>query len=213
MAQRDIYIDTDANEVVTSDFDSTPKSLPPMIQGDTLSLRIFLLARTTTFTLGAQPYSILNNAALTLRMGIGPKDGNEGSVLFTSQFTWSKSADNTYFYGDFPLNTEGIGDEIGDSESAKLWFEIEVTNDNGFPWTVLQKNIPVQAEVIESASVEVEAGQTALTVQDADSRYLKRSGLKAIYLEDINNPGQYIVLYNENGTFKADPVTGTPPDL
>lgn len=180
-----------------------------MVQGDVLSLRIYLLSRNGG-QFGPSPYSIINNAGLSLRAGIGPKNGTPGSALYTSQFTWTVDAANTYFEGDFPLNTTGIATAIGAGESADLWFELELTNSTGFPWTVLQKKVPVQAEVIEGASVDVPAGQTAITVQDADARYLKRTNLKAIYLEDINNAGQYIVLYNENGTLISAPVTGTP---
>jgi len=209
MAWRSIYVDTDSNDVVTSPTDNTPAPLPPMVQGDVLSLRIYLLSRNGG-QFGPAPYSIINNSGLTLRAGIGPKDGTTGSALYTSQFSWTPDTLNQYFAGDFPLNTTGIGTAIGPNESADLWFELELTNSTGFPWTVLQKKVSVQAEVIESAAVEVPVGQVALTLADARSQFLARAHLKAIYLEDINNDGQYIVLFNENGTLVSTPVTGTP---
>lgn len=211
MAQRDLYVDTNDGSLVTSNTDQTPAPFPPLIQGDTISFRVFLLQRTVSFP-NAQPiYTIINNAGMTMRMGIGPKDGTPGSTLYTSQFTWTASADNTYFAGDFPLNTTGIGSIIGTGENASLWFEIEITNSNGLPWTVFQRKVPVQAEVIESAAIDVPGGQVGLTQADADARYLRRQISGIIYLEDINNPGQFIALFNQDGSLQVQNVGGTLP--
>ncbi len=211
LAQRDLFIDVADGSLVTSISNNTPSTFPPLVQGDTISFRVFLLQRTNSFPNSLPIYTYLNNASMSMRMGIGPKDGTPGSTLFTSQFSWTASTDNTYFYGDFPLNTSGISDAIGPAESAQLWFEIELTNFNGLPWTVFQRKVPVQAEVIESATIEVPGGQVGITQSDADARYLRRQISGIIYLEDINNPGQFIALYNENGSLKVDNVGGTLP--
>lgn len=210
MAQRDLYVDTDANQLVTSEANSSPAPFPPLIQGDTISLRIFLLARTKGFDFTPPIYTILDISNMSCRVGLGPKDGLAGSVLYTQQFTWLKDSVNQCFYGDLPLNTTGIAQRIGSSENSDVWFEIEITQ-NGFPWTVLQRKIPVQAEVIESNAITTPPGLTALSAEEANAIFLKRRVSGVIYLEDINNPGQFIALYNENGSFQASPVSGNLP--
>lgn len=174
-----------------------------------MSLRIYLLARTTTYP-ASTPYSIINNAALTLKVALGPKDGTAGTTLVTNQFTWAKDAANQYFFADLPLNVAAVATLIGAAERANTWFEIEYTQ-NSVPTTVLSKSVSIEAEVIESGSLVVPAGATAISAEECNASFLKRKISGAFYLEDINNPGSYIAVYNENGSLKAEPVTGTLP--
>ena len=78
MAQFDLYIDTVAGTLVTGPANPTVAIMPRLTQGDTISLRIYLLARTVTYPV-ANPFSIINNANLSLKVAIGPKDGTPGS--------------------------------------------------------------------------------------------------------------------------------------
>lgn len=220
MAQSfDLYVDTYSGKSVTSELDSTPANLPRFIQGDTFNMRVYLLARTKNWPLGDNsdpankkpPYLIINNSTLTLKAALGVKDGLPASTLYTQQFSWSKDANNQYFYSTFPMNTAAIATLIGANPSANAWFELEIT-DAGLPWTVLQENITVQAEVIDTnTALTVPAGQTAMGAEEARATFLSRKISGPIYLEDINNPGQYIALYNENGSLKVDNVGGTLP--
>lgn len=209
MANFDLYIDVVANEIVLGSSNTQTAAFPRLVQGDTISLRIYLLARNSTWP-QTNPYNIINNSALSLKVALGPKNGTAGSTLYTQQFTWARDATSSYFYADFPLNTAAIGTLIGSAESAAAWFEVEYTQ-NGFPTTVLQKSVNIQAEVIETGTITVPPGLTAMSAEEANSKFLQRKISGAFYLEDINNAGTYIAIYCEDGALKAEPVTGTLP--
>lgn len=224
MAQSfDLYVDTYSGKSVTSDTNNTPAPLPRFIQGDTFTLKIYLLSRTKDFPQGDNsdpanpkpPYLIINNADLSLKAALGIKDGIPASTLYTQQFTWDKGSDpgfpsRTFFTATFPMNTSLISDLIGAKANAQAWFELEVT-DSGLPWTVMQELVTIQAEVIDTNVVVVPPGLTAMSVEQALATFLKRQVKGIIYLEDINNPGQFIALFNENGSLQEQNVGGTLP--
>lgn len=208
MAQVDVYVDSYSGDFVVGPQNPSIAPAPRFTEGDTMSMRIYLLARTTTFPVN--PYSIINNAGLTLKVALGPKTGDAGSALYTQQFTWGKAADNSYFFADFPLNTAGIATLIGSGERASAWFEIEYSQ-NAVPTTVLSKNVTVEAEVIETGSLAVPAGSTPLSAEEANATFLKRKISGVIYLEDVDNPGNYLALYYKSGSLQEEAVSGTLP--
>ena len=172
MAQFTLYIDTISGELVTGPLNPTLTVMPRLTQGDTISFRIYLLDRTTTYPLSS-PYATINNGNLSLKVALGPKNGTAGSTLYTQQFTWSKDAANQYFYADLPLNTTAINDLIGNASSALAWFEVEYTQ-SGLPTTVFQKEVTINAEVIETGTITTPAGLTAMSAEEANATFLKR---------------------------------------
>ena len=204
MAQFDIYVDTYSGDTVKGPSDAGSAQLPQFIQGDTISLRIYLLARTPTWPISS-PYTVINISALSLKVGIGPKDGNAGSTLLTQQFTWSKDPTNSYFFADLPLNTANIASAIGSGSSALTWFEIEYTQ-NGFPTTVLQRQISLQAEVIETGVVTVPPGATAITAEDVSATYLKKDNTGFTLTSPDGSKKAFVWLGND-GAFHCDPLT------
>lgn len=205
MAQFDIYVDTYSGESVAGPTNAALSPLPKFIQGDTPTYRIYLLARTTTYPI-SNPYSIINNAALSLKVALGPKTGTAGSTLYTQQFTWSRDATNSYFTATFPLNTAAIATLLGSGESATAWFEIEYTQD-AVPTTVLQKNVTIDAEVIETGSLTTPPGSTAMSAEEANAVFLKREITGQIILINATDSTKKVILYcDENGSFRADTV-------
>ncbi len=200
----DLYIDTVSGESVVGPANGTSAPLPRFIQGDTITINIYLLERTTTFPIQT-PYTIKSNATLSLKVALGPKDGSAGSSLYASQFTWARDAANTYFTATFALNTAAIATLLGSAASATAWFEIEYT-DNLYPTTVLQKEVTIQAEVIETAATSVPAGATAMTAEEANAIFLKRTISGVVILQN-DSTGKQIALYvGDDGGFHADPI-------
>jgi hypothetical protein len=206
MAQFDIFIDTTVQEVVRGFGDPTTALLPTFVQGDTPTLRIWPLVRTTTFN-GGVPYAYLSVAGLSFQVAIGTRVGNS-SLYYTQQFIWTADANNQSISATLPLNTSGIDTLLGTNSQASAWFEAKYLS-GGLPTTILDKQINVQASVIKAGALIVPPGATALTAEDANAAFLKRKISGSIFLEDINNPGSFIAVYNENGSLKADPVSGT----
>lgn len=203
MAQFDLYIDTYSGNLVTGIDNITPASLPKLVQGDTISFRIYLLARTTSYPRGT-PFTTINLAALSLKVGIGPKDGTAGSTLYTQQFVWAKDPTNSYFFADLPLNTAGITNRIGALESNTAWFEVEYTQ-NGFPTTVFQESVNLHAEVVETGNIVAPAGETAASVEYVNATFLKNEN-NGFILKNNNTGVRAFVYLADDGTLKADPI-------
>jgi hypothetical protein len=45
-----------------------------------------------------------------------------------------------------------------------------------------------------------------MTAEDANASFLKRKISGPIWLEDIRNPGKFLVLFNQDGSLQSDPV-------
>jgi hypothetical protein len=200
----DVYVDCTTGQFVGGPANANVVPAPQFVQGDTIALNIWLLQRTVTFPL-TNPYIILNNGALSLKVALGPKDGSPGSTLYASQFVWTRDANSQYFIGTLALNTNAIATLIGAAANAQAWFEIEVTSA-GFPTTVLQQLVTIQAEVIETGAVTVPAGATAMTAEEANATFLKRTVSGVIILQN-DNTGKQIALYlGDDGAFHTEPV-------
>jgi hypothetical protein len=206
MAQFDLYVDTYSGDPVAGPGNPSVVPLPKFIQGDTISLRIYLLARLTTFTNPLGPYySIVNNSTLSIKVALGPKDGTAGSTLYTQQFTWVAGGGNTYFEANLPLNTAAITSLIGGATAAAAWFEIEYTQ-GGFPTTVLQKAVQIEAEVIETGTITVPPGLTAMTAEEANAIFLKRTNTGFFLLNETTGHKVFVYLGDDDAVH-MDPVT------
>lgn len=204
MAQFNLFVDVYSGELVTGLQNPTVAALPRLAQGDTLSLRVYLLERTQTYP-ESPAYSTILNTSLSLKVAIGPKNGTTGSTLLTQQYTWSKSADNSYFYADFSLNTAAITSAIGPAASTSdYWLEIEMS-EGGYTTTVLQKQVTIHAEVIDTANVTTPPGQTALTAEEASGTFLKNRFKSAIIYNETT--GDEVLLYlADDGSVRWDPI-------
>lgn len=200
----DLYVDVYSGELVTGPVNGQAASLPRFVQGDTINLRIYLLERTTTFPL-SNPYTIKNNGTLSLKAALGPKDGSAGSTLYASQFVWARDANSQYFYATLALNTAAIATLIGSATEAAAWFEIEYT-EGGFPTTALQKSVTIQAEVIETGAVTVPAGATAMTAEEANATFLKRTISGVVIFQNDATMKQVAGYLGDDGAMHWEPV-------
>lgn len=187
----DWYVDIAGNTLVANPFGPAPFVLPPIRQGDTIPLRVYLLQRTTSYPNsfpGYPAFEILNNSDLSLKVAIGTKAGNGDGDHVASQFTWSKDSANQYFYADLALNTAEMIAAFGSSPTLSRVLEIEATRD-GVPFTSLQQEVTIHADVIKDAAVALQAGETALTLNYANATFAK----------NVGDPGQVFQLVSPNG--------------
>lgn len=213
MAQLDLYVDTYARKFVTGPTNPAPFTIPDWIQGDTVTLHVYLLARTTRWPasfVNLPAYSIIGNSDLSLKLGIGSKSGVGTGDLVTQQFTWDKDATNSYFYADLALNTAAINTALASETSVTKWLEIEYTQ-SGYPSTVIQQQTIIQADVLKNASVAVPAGQTAMTAEDANATFLKKDGSNDVADSKIwrspDGTKRTLQWLDNDGNMRFDPIT------
>lgn len=204
MAYATLYIDTLSGALVTGVNNATESQLPKLVQGDTIAFRIYLLERSTTFPY-TSPFSIVNNADLSLSVAIGPKDGTAGSTLYTQQFTWAKDGANQYFYANLPLNTANITSLLGSAATASAFFEVQYVQ-NGYATTVYQEACTIHAEVIEAGSVVAPVGQIAATLDYVNSSFVKNEN-NGFVLANATTGNKVFVYLGDDNTVHFDPIT------
>lgn len=206
MANLDLLIDTNACQAVSGFSNSGSATIPLLVQGDTLNMRIWLLARSPTYPVDP-PFVYVPNTDITIQVAIGTRVG-QGGVLYTQQFTWTPNGDaaNPYFFAQLPMNTGNINSLLGSSSSQTAYLEVKYIAAGGVPTTVLSKQVTIQAAVIQSNSVVVPAGLTPLSAEAANALFLKRDFTGPVILR--NGTGQAVELYvAADGTFHADPIS------
>lgn len=179
MAQLDLYIDTFGRKLVTGPNNPAPFTLPNLTQGDTISLRVYLLLRTTNYpngTIGYPPFSIVPVGPLSLKLAIGDKSGTGTGNLIAAQYVWSKAADGTYFYANLALNTTELNTALGTSDALSTkWLEVQFVQA-GLPTTCLQQKVTIDADVIKDVSTVPLPNQTATTAEYVNATFLKKDG-------------------------------------
>lgn len=202
MAALNLYIDCDRQEAVASADDSSIVALPPFVQEDSLTLRVWLLTGKTQFG----GYSKIPVSGITLEMAIGTKVGNDADYA-TQQFTWTASGDlgQPYFEATLPMNTEGIESLLGDQSSASSWFHVRKI-DGGTPRTILLKPITVHASVVKDGTLTVPPGATPLSAEAANASYVRVVHTGSFDLMNANGKGIRIYC-DEDGAFRSDPIT------
>lgn len=202
----DWYIDVVGGFFVKGTADGTRMPVPAFIQGDTPSVRIWLLNRSPSYPAGA-PFSLIGTDALTLEVAIGRKIGN-ATTYYTQQFAWTADPSGLFWTASLPMNTAEITALIGANQSATAWLEVKVLDaaTGGLPRTVLQLAVTIQAAVIKDGAVVVLPGLTPLYAEQAGQLYLTRVITGAITLVNANT-GKKVALYvDDDGQLKGDAV-------
>jgi len=203
--QRDLFINTDTGEPVRSLTNGSIAELPPFVQENSLNLRIWLL-RNFPVAGGGQAEKI-PVAGVTLEVALGLRRG-DSATYYTQQFTWTPSLDlgQPYFAAVLPMNTLAIATLLGTNSSAQAWLEVTKIAD-GFPETVLQKLVTIQAAVIKTGTLVVPPGLTPLSAEAANAAFVPKSGIQGPILF-IGSTGKTVMLdVDDSGQFHADPVT------
>ncbi len=196
MPRYEINIDKASGKSVISNEDKTAVSLPPFKQGDTLLLRIRIID-------GDEYVAV---TGITLKAGIGTRVGNS-SDHYTEQSTWTPSVgDDPYWDGTLPMNTAEVTSAIGSEEQVETWFEVKYYED-GLPVTVMDEKINVEAVVLKDGDDIVPAVPTPLSVEVADSTYLKHRVVGKIELvceTDLTKRGY--IYWGEDNEFHAEAI-------
>jgi len=205
VAAHNLYVDKDRQEAVIGKDDSSPAKLPPFYQGDSFSLRIWVLEHFSK----TAPYDYVPVAGVTVYAALGVKAG-ESKELYTWQYTWDASVDleQPYFEAVFPMTTDEIGELLGDAASAEAWFEVKMVQD-GLPSTILSKKVTVHASVIDldEETGDVAPGLTPLSAEAANVSYLTREIYDSFDLINRATGKRRRLYVDEDGVLRSDPIT------
>src|SRR5882724_8142602 len=205
MASFDLYVDVQGNQLVMGPTNPQAAPVPPLVQGDTLTLRIYLLARANGFPLATPAFTILNNAGLTLQLALGDKVGN-ATNYYATQFVWAADAANQYFTAQLALNTANITALLGASDSKGTTLHIEYLSA-GLPSTVLEIPVTVQAAVIKAGGgAALPPGQTPLSAEYANATFLTRLVQGQIILVSPDGTKKCALYCDNDGSFHGDTV-------
>lgn len=205
MPQFDIFIDIAANQAVTGLSNPTVAPLPPFVQGDTPTFRIWPLLRNATFPLS--PYSLLTIAGLTLQVSLGSQVGS-GGTIYTQQLSWTPSADANnpnYWTATFPMNTAAVNTLLGALASSPAVFEVKYVSA-GVPSTILQQLVSVKATVLTAGAPVVPAGFNPASVEFCNATFLTHQVTGQIVLVNANTGKKLAVFVGDDGSFHADPL-------
>lgn len=212
MATLDLYIDTNVGQIVNGFTNSSPVSLPLLVQGDTLNMRVWLLAHTATFPI-QPPFTFIGNTDITLELAIGTRPGQIINgvpvvipTIYTQQFTWTTNGDqnNPYFSAQLSMNTGPISSAV-QTGPAPAYLEIKYLKA-GVPTTVLSMQVTILPAVITGSTIPVPPSGTPLSAEAAAAMFLQHDIMGPIILR--NNTGQAIQLsVGADGALKEDQLS------
>ena len=183
-----IYIDTASRKSVAGLTSTSERSLPTLVQGETISVEIFFLEPTGTIT---APYDKVDMSGHTLKVGLcgggGVPIGTSGPVLVAYQDTWVWDGTNEKFTGSLVLNTTDLATFIGAASSKSSTLEVEATPSGGSPIKYLQAPVTVKAEVIEQGSMAPTPSSEYYTKVEADATFLAIVGSGTFSISDPNS--------------------------
>lgn len=188
-----LYVDVDRSVLVES-LTSRTTIRPTFVQGDTVSLEVYLLERNPTGGIAA-PYSKVSVNGMSLRVGIGTPSAATGtSAPGIFQNTFTADTVNNKLTGSLYITPATVASALGSALSADSILEIE-KSEGGLYNTVFQGPCTLRAELIEAATAPV-ATPTDTYMTSAESR----ASFVGWNNTDANSYGKPIVLTSPSGT-------------
>lgn len=185
-----LYIDTFRKRLVTSDSNGAIFNLPAFFQGDVVAMVIQLLEPDPSVGINGYTKPDISSMSLKFAVSATPTGTAGGPTPFVTQFTWTKDTTNRLFTANVAFNTTELNTWLGSAASRNdAYMEIEITEGSAVT-TVLQQVFTINAEVIESSTSSVAAGQTALSLETA----------LATFVKFVGNAGETITLTSPDGT-------------
>lgn len=202
----DLYIDIFAQTLLAGPLNAgaTNPSAPLIMQSDTPTWRIFLL--TPTYN-PITPYTQVPTGGLTLEVVVAQKIGG-GGTQYASQYAWTPSVDPNnpnYWSGSIAFNTAAINTLLAGLISAPAWLQVAFVA-GGFPTTVLQMPVTINATCIPNAGVAVQAGLTPASMEYVNATFLTRTISGVFFWVDPNTNKKFAIYVGDDNSLHADAV-------
>ena len=173
-------------------------TIPQLVQGDTVRLSVGLVAETPESGPGALGEVTITGYSCKVAIG------TEGDTPLTS-VTLTES-DNR-LVGDLPMNTTAIDTLFTGSETSQFprTFELEFTDSTGT--LTIKRKVTLVGELITSTTVATPSPDVSLGKAEAVNLYVPKSGANQIILLDQSGGGNDLLVWNDNGTLRSDPIS------
>lgn len=168
MGSLNLFIVRATKQLVTSLTDATPFVLPPMEQGDTMSLSVTVLDQTAPVGSPGNIFQRVDPATYTLRAGLFTKSGATKTTLsYVAGASFAVDAAAQRQTAILPLNTTPIDTAVtaAAGDVAGVMFEIEMTETATAAITTIlhSANNTIVEDYLSNATTSVAAGETAAT--------------------------------------------------
>lgn len=188
-----LYVDVDRGVLVES---LTSRNIvkPTFVQGDTVTLQIYLLERNTTGGI-TSPYSKSGVSGKALRVGIGTPTAASGSgAPGIYQTTFTADTTNNVLTGNLYITPATVTSLLGSATSKDATLEIEKA-EGGLYQTVFQGPCLLLAELIEAAAPPAPEDQDSfMTAAETTATFVKWNNT------ETEDRGKSIVLTSPDGT-------------
>lgn len=206
MALLKLYANRSTNSLVASVERPDGFSIPPLVQGDTISIQLSVVEDNPTAGIGA--VSLVNLAPYSLKIGLGTTPtGSGGGTVIALQTSWTLDSNQTAYTGELSLNTAEVTTFLGTSSSRNAHIEIELkTTATGAFETVYIGQVEIRAQLITTGSTVPIPGDTALGSAEAAATYVPKLGAAggSIVLTSSDGTKQGILYWGDDGAFHAE---------
>lgn len=197
-----------AGTLVRSQSNPSAYSLPPLVQGDTISLQVSVVEDNPTAGIGRVSY--VNLGAYSLKVGIGSVPLGDGSVSpFALATAFTLNAEQNTFSGSLALNATALTTWLGTASTKQAWLEIELYDTASAEYeTVYGGTVTIRAQLLAVGSTVTLPGDTALGSSEAAATYVRKYGEAggSIILTSPDGTKQVMLYVDDDGSFHADPI-------
>jgi len=192
------YADVNTKSLYKHELFASPYQLPELVQGDTVTLAIGMVSELASGGVGKLERMTVTGYSCKVAIG------TEGSTPITS-VTLTES--NNLLVGDLPLNTAAISALFTSAPTSSFTRTCEMEFTDATGTLTIKRKITLVGELITSATTDTPAPDVNLGKAEATNLYIAKSGANAIVLVDQSGAGNNLLLWNDGGNLKTDPIT------
>jgi hypothetical protein len=208
MALLKLVVNRAAGTLVRSQSNPASFVIPPLVQGDTLSLEVSVVEDNPTAGIGRVSYVSLGG--YSLKIGIGAEPKGDGSITpFALETSFTLNTEQIAFTGTLALTATALTTWLGTSASKQGWLEVELYDTSASRYeTVYGGPVQIRAQLLAVGSTVALPTDYALGAAQAAATYVRKVGAagESIILTSANGTKQVLLYVDDDGSFHADPL-------
>lgn len=208
MALLKLVVNRAAGTLVRSQSNPAAFVIPPLVQGDTISLEISVVEDNPSAGIGRVSYVGLGGHSLKVGIGADPK--GDGSITpFALATTFTLNTEQTAFTGTLALTATALTTWLGTATSKQGWLEVELYDTSASRYeTIYGGPVTIRAQLLAVGSTVALPTDYALGAAQAAATYVRKVGAagESIILTSSDGTKQVLLYVDDDGSFHADPI-------